>query len=382
MKVFAESSFMIPLNLYIHIPFCASKCHYCHFFSLTNKSNLIPDYFKALEKEIDFWQTKVKDYQIVTIYFGGGTPSLVDPISISNLINKIKTNFNLKPNLEITLEANPETITQKKLTIYQKSHINRLSFGLQSCNNKILKFLGRNTTWQDFKTAYKLARKTGFHNINIDLIFGIPRETLSDWQNTLEIVTALNPEHISCYSLELDNNSYFGRQISTHKLKPLDENIDRKMYHFTLKFLKPNNYIHYEISNFAKPNFECQHNLDFWSGGEYLGLGAGAHSFFQNQSFNHQENLEKYIFNPTQISNLQNYTKQNLITKNLILNLRLISGIDISNFDQKNKTDILTLFSKQFKLLEGKKLIKITKNRIKLTKLGIDLNNQIPKTII
>ncbi|NMB56371.1 radical SAM family heme chaperone HemW [Candidatus Beckwithbacteria bacterium] len=362
---------MPELNFYFHLPFCRRKCNYCAFFSKANQEDKIPAYFEALKKELAIYQEKLKNYQISTIYFGGGTPSLVDPILIVNLLKFIKTNFNLSKTIEITLEANPESLSAKKLMIYQKAEVNRLSLGLQACQDEILKFLGRNYIYEEFKKKYKLVQKY-FGNINLDLIFGIPGQSLADFKTSLQKVAEFQPTHLACYSLEIENNSVFGKLYKSGKLK-VDESLNRKMYHFARKFLAQNGYKQYEISNFCKPNFECQHNLDLWLGKFYLGFGAGAHSYFKGKQFFNVYNLDLYMQNlknnKLAIKQSEKIDKKLKLKRNLMLGLRLTKGINLADFKKK--------YQKEITELQENKLIKIIKNRLKLTAKGVDLENVV-----
>ena len=335
------------VNVYIHIPFCQKKCSYCNFYSVIPTQDLIKTYFSALTKELNKSPGLVSD----TIYIGGGTPSLVNPYLIGNLLTKIKKT----KNCEITLEANPETITEKKLKVYKNIGINRLSFGLQAWQNKILNYLGRNSKAEDFLHAFKTSRKLGFNNIDVDLIFGIYGQTLDMWQQTVEKVIELNPEHISCYSLELNKRKL---------VKTASEILDRKMYHWVRLYLIKHGFHHYEISNFAKHGFECKHNLNFWNSCEFLGFGAGAHSFINKTRLSNSENLGEYS------QNKKIMTEKELDSSKLRLKLRLIDGFVIKDH------------LKQINYLKKIKLITYKKNIFKLTPKGMDLENQVALELI
>lgn len=380
---------MQPISLYIHIPYCKSKCHYCAFFSKPQNKDEVPQYFQALHNEINSIKELLQNYQIQTIYFGGGTPSLVDPEYIIKTLNIIRKNFNIIPEAEITIESNPDTLTKQSLESYKNSGFNRISIGFQAWQNHILKYLGRTYTNEIFANTIALARQAGFKNINIDLIFGIPNQTLSQWKESLEQVIKLKPQHISCYSLELDKDSVFGKLRKMNKFQPADELLDRKMYHQTIKILKEHNYSHYEISNFAKLGYECQHNLDFWNGGEYIGFGPSASSYLSNTIITNISDTKKYISHflqheevvsanlSSKINETHTLNPQQTIIHQLTLNLRLTKGIDIEKFNQKHNINITENYKKQLTQLESQNLIKFTKTHIKLTQKGLDLENRV-----
>lgn len=374
------------INLYIHIPFCKSKCRYCGFFSQVGKESCLPSYFQALEKEITSYKQRLQNYQISSIYIGGGTPSLVNPDSIEKILNSCKENFDIKPDAEISIEANPETITSPKLEQYKKMGINRLSLGLQAWQDNLLQYLGRNSQTKDFLKAYDLARKAGFININVDLIFGIPNQTIDDWNESLEQVTKLNPEHISCYSLEIDEKSVFGKLYEQGRLEVLDEKHDRKMYRLARKKLKNAGYNHYEISNFAKSGFECRHNLDFWNYQQYIGFGAAAHSFFENSRYSNIYSIEDHVKNLLSGKLILEDSKQVILKKQMIeftiLGLRLIEGLNTKRFENLFGKNILEVLKKQFKKLEQLNLISIKKDKIKLTSRGLNLLDQVTLELI
>lgn len=369
------------LNLYVHIPFCKSKCKYCDFFSLPKKERLMKAYFNALVKELKLYRAKLSDYIISTIYVGGGTPSLADPLLIEDLLQYINKNFRIVNSPEITIEANPDTLNFDKLLSYKKAGVNRISIGLQASQLKLLKYLGRTYAYNQFKSTIKSARKAGFRNINVDLIFGIPGQSIRDWEITLQKVINLNIQHISCYSLSLDNNSYLGRLKKLSKSGKFENKNDRKMYHMAVKMLRSNGFFQYEISNFSRKGFECRHNLNFWNFNEYIGIGAGAHSFFQNYRYCNILNLDKYInlINTGKSGYIKRtrLSKKDKIFEYIILKLRLNSGLDIEEFNKIFKKSFTKFYSKEIRYLTGKNLLHKTGNRLKLTKKGLYFENYI-----
>lgn len=369
------------ISIYIHIPFCKSKCKYCAFYSLANIEDRIDDYFLALGKEIDRYKDILKKYEIKTVYFGGGTPGLVD----SKYIGKILKKFNLNNCSEITLETNPEQITKEKLKEYVEIGINRISIGLQTCDNYLLDFIGRNYDLSIFEKKLKIAKEY-FGNISLDLIFGLPKQTLGSWEETLDKVISYNVTHIACYSLELDKDSVFGSLYKEKKLKIPSDETNRKMYYLAKNKLGEAKYNQYEISNWAKKGNECLHNKMFWLGEEYLGLGVASHSFLDNKQFSNIYNLDVYIKNILSEKSVLNESefidKENLILRNLMLNLRLTEGVDLKNFEKKYNFKVINKLDAEIGSLIKDKLIKIEKDNIKLTDKGMDLENLVVGRLI
>ncbi len=366
------------LGLYVHIPFCKKKCDYCDFASFAEKENLINDYIESLLKEINF--KRVKNKKIKTIYLGGGTPSYIEEKYIQEILQTIKENFIVEKNAEITIEVNPGTVNLKKLQTYKALGINRLSIGLQAAQNAILKEIGRIHTYEEFLKTYQDARKI-FDNINVDLMFALPTQTIKDLQESLEKIVKLNPEHISVYSLILEEGTILYNKEASGKLKLPSEKTERQMYWNTKKYLEKNNYIHYEISNFAREGYESKHNMDCWNQKEYLGVGLGASSYINKKRFSNITNLNKYI------ENIQNNEfKKNIILEEeqdgisqmnefILLGLRKIDGISKTEFYDKFKVDVYEKFGEKFKKLEKLNLITCDNTKIKLTSKGLDLAN-------
>lgn len=369
------------ISLYIHIPFCKSKCYYCDFNSFPCRDELIPAYFNALEKELIQYERKLKDYKINTLFIGGGTPSFVDSNNIYKLMSYLKENFDMDENAEVTIESNPGTLTNEKLDTYIKSGINRLSIGLQAVQDRLLKKLGRIHGPEEFDTGYNLALKAGYKNINIDLIFGIPGQTLDDWNETLEYVIKCKPAHLSCYSLKIEEGTVFGEKLNSGEITPVSDDCDRKMYWTAIEKLKEKGYRHYEISNFSKEGFRCRHNLVYWKNLEYIGVGAGSHSFFGNIRYNNVADLDKYIDsinkNIPVKENEQVIQKEDRISEYMILGLRLTEGICLKDFKNRFKMEIFQVYNEQIENLIKRNLLIINGNMLKLTPLGLDLANQV-----
>lgn len=345
-------------SLYIHIPFCKQKCLYCDFNSYSNADKLINDYIIALKNEIQSYS--FNEYK--TIYFGGGTPSYIDE---KNIIEVLKC-IDYQKAKEITIEVNPGTVTKEKLKYYIENGINRLSIGLQATQDNILKEIGRIHTLKDFEKTYNWARDVGFKNISVDLMFGLPKQTLKNVEESLEFIIKINPEHVSCYSLILHENIFSNL--------PEDEE-EREMYYLIINKLREAGYNHYEISNFAKPGYESKHNLVYWNQGEYVGVGAGASSYIDKKRYTNVTNISKYIENYEDRIIEEVQDKEGQEREYIILKLRLTNGIDISEINEKFNINVCEKYKKQIEKMEKLELIECTKECIRLTKKGLDLAN-------
>ena len=370
-------------GIYIHIPFCKRKCSYCDFISFSNKNSLIEGYVEALKKEIeDFNFSK---YNVTTIYLGGGTPSYIKENYIKEILDLLKEKLvNNKiswKNIEITIEINPGTVTKEKLEVYKEVGVNRLSIGLQSTNNSLLKQIGRIHKFKDFYDTYNLARKVGFDNINVDLMIALPNQSVEDIKESLEKVVNLNPNHISVYSLIVEEGTLLEKQIDEGKMKLPSDEEERRMYWYVKNFLELHGYNHYEISNFSKKGKESKHNLNCWNQEEYIGFGLAAHSYIDGIRFCNTSNLEEYIEN----INNNNLNKNREVEERqeredkekefMMLGFRKIEGVDISMFKEKYQENPLFLFRKELDKLVSEGLIEVDLNNIRLTNKGLDLAN-------
>lgn len=372
---------MKELGIYIHIPFCKSKCSYCDFTSFANKERMIEKYIECLKKEIK--ENKEDNYIVDTIYIGGGTPSFIDSKYIKQIVETVKTKFKIKEEAEITIEVNPGTVNEEKLKDYKETGINRISIGLQSTNNKILKQIGRIHTYEEFLNTYNLVRKVGFKNINVDLMLALPNQTLEELEESVEKVIKLNPEHISIYSLILEEGTKMEELVDNKKIQLPSDELERKMYWDIKNKLEQNGYIHYEISNFSKKGFESKHNTNCWNQKEYLGFGLSAHSYINNERFCNTNNIEEYIKNIENNnikSNIQICEVQNEEEKKkeyMLLGLRKIEGVNIGEFKNKFIDNPIYLYRKELEKLVNEDLIEIDLNNIKLTSKGLDLANLV-----
>lgn len=373
------------LGIYLHIPFCKQKCNYCDFVSFSDKCDKIENYIECLKKEINRFD--FSKYIVTTIYIGGGTPSFINSkyikLIMNILYNKIDINKNKKDNIEITIEVNPGTVTKEKLQDYKEAGINRLSIGLQTSQDGLLKQIGRIHSYKEFIETYKLAKEVGFKNINIDLMIGLPNQTIEDLKDSLNKIIKLNPNHISVYSLILEKGTKLFDQIEKKEFKLPDEELERNMYWYVKNMIELNGYNHYEISNFSKKGKESKHNLNCWNQEEYIGFGVGAHSYLDNIRFSNTSSLEDYINNINNDQFDKNRTieeKQNKEDKQkeyMMLGFRKIEGINISKFKEKFIDNPIFLYKKQLNKLVEEGLIEIDSNYIKLTNKGIDFANLV-----
>lgn len=377
---------MKTLGIYIHIPFCVKKCSYCDFISYENCNEiLIEKYIENLIKEIETKEEKLKEnnilekegslkkYKVNTIYIGGGTPSYIDSKHIVKLINILREKYNIEENCEITIEINPGTVTKEKIEAYKSIGINRISIGLQETNNEILKIIGRIHTYEKFLETYYAVKEFGFENINIDLMIGLPTQTIKDIENTLNKIIKLNPTHISIYSLILEKDTTMEELISKGKLNLPEEDIEREMYWKVKNVLENNGYNQYEISNFSKEKYESKHNLNCWNQEEYIGFGIAAHSYLNRTRFQNDIDFNKYEKANIIINEIQN--KQEQMNEYMIIGLRKIEGVNISKFKNKFADNPIFTYRKQLDKLTKEELIEITGNNIKLTNKGLDFAN-------
>ena len=376
------------LGIYIHIPFCKQKCYYCDFVSFSNKEEYIEKYVETLKREIDSYD--LSKYNITTIYIGGGTPSWIPSEKIQEILEKIRQKISENQtrwkDIEITIELNPGTVDEEKIKKYKEIGINRLSIGLQSTNNKLLKEIGRIHTFEDFKDTYNTMKKVGFENINVDLMIGLPNQTISDVKESLNEIIKLNPTHVSVYSLIVEENTKMEQLINNKELQLPDEELERQMYWYVKNTLELNGYNHYEISNFAKKGKESKHNLNCWEQKEYIGLGLAAYSYLNGIRYGNTSDIEKYI-------NVQDFLNSSELEESgirivdevqsledkrkeyMLLGLRKIDGVSIQKFKEKFVENPIFLFRKELEKLVKEELITIDGDCIRLTNKGLDLAN-------
>ncbi len=387
------------LSLYIHIPFCVHKCAYCDFLSFDNKN--ITDhmqYTQAICNEISLYKIFADRYTVKTVYIGGGTPSLLDEVMIESILNAIKNTFELDRFPEITIEANPGTIKYSNLLKYLEFGVNRISIGMQSADNEILKNLGRIHTFEQFAESYQDVRRAGFKNINVDVMSGVPGQSVHSFVDTLTRVTELRPEHISVYSLQIEEGTPLASDTEMLKLVP-DEETDRQMYAMTKRVLAANGYHRYEISNYCQPGYESRHNSVYWTGGEYIGFGLGAASFFKGERFSNITDMDTYIRICEDIrdemaartdsfrlyESAASVMRQNTETmyvdsrmeEFMFLGLRMMAGVSRKEFRLRFGKDMYEIYGTVLNKYINDGYMETDSDRVWLTDKGIDVSNII-----
>lgn len=371
------------LQIYVHIPFCVQKCLYCDFLSFEAEERTQEDYVNALLEEIRHYGSEMEEYDVTTIYIGGGTPSYVNHIWIESVLAEIYENFSVKPNVEISIECNPGTLTTWKLGAYKSAGINRLSIGLQSANNEELKLLGRIHTYEDFLKSYEMARSAGFNNINVDLMSGLPKQNLSKFLDTLQKVIQLHPEHISAYSLIIEKGTPFydaykfdvvkqQAGLRTESLPSEDE--EYRIYKATQEILKQNGYIQYETSNYAQKSYECRHNIGYWTRENYLGVGLGAASLIENVRYANTRDINTFIRGEWRESE-EAITRKAQMEEFMFLGLRMNQGVSRADFERNFGILIEAIYHEALEDLKSKDLLVARAGRIYLTDKGRDLSN-------
>ena len=372
-----------PISLYLHIPFCVKKCHYCDFLSFPGCSlSRQAEYVDAMIQEIHAYREAAEDYEVKTIFLGGGTPSLLEKELVERLFHELYSVWRAAPETEITIEANPGTLSREKLIGYHMIGINRLSLGLQSTIAQELATIGRIHNYEQFLANYYLAREAGFDNINIDIMSALPGQTLISYGKTLERILKLQPEHISSYSLILEEGTDFWENAEIERALP-SEQTERIMYHYTKKCLQNAGYERYEISNYAKPGYACIHNQVYWTGGEYLGLGLGAASYWKGARFSNTPDMEEYMENCSRARITENQkeivtaTQKSRMEEYMFLGLRMIRGVSIREFERRFGIPMNRIYGTVIRSYIGQGLLKIEQDRLMLTERGIDVSNSV-----
>lgn len=366
---------MQPASVYVHIPFCISKCRYCDFNSIALKEPVEHRYIEALLREIS---ARAKDAPpIKTVYLGGGTPTILHEELIKNIMTHLTQSFEILPDAEITIEANPGTLNEKKLDAIINSGINRISIGAQSFADTELRFMGRQHRAADIDAAVASARKAGFGNISLDLIYGLPDQKVEQWQESLSRAVALEPEHISSYELTIENSTPLADDIIMGRFRMPDEDLVCDMYYHAIEKFAEAGYHQYEISNFAKQGYECRHNINYWNRGEYFGFGAGAHSFMDNLRRSNIKNIYDYcscIEKSADTTDEHNVIDSNeAVRETIFLGLRKVEGIDLMQLQD----DVRLKIEKAASDLVRSSLACIENNRLKLTQKGLILSSEV-----
>lgn len=390
------------LELYVHIPFCLRKCAYCDFLSFPADAKTKQSYTEKLIEEIRCQSARTKEYQVVSVFIGGGTPSILDAEDMTRVLKALSEGFRILPGAEITLEANPGTLNPDSLQAYRLAGVNRISLGLQSADDRELRYLGRIHTYDEFLKSYERVRRAGFSNVNVDLISAIPGQTLESWKNTLKKVVMLKPEHISAYSLIVEEGTpyfeRFGNQDGGVSLTPKerqslmalpelpDEETEREMYYLTRDFLREQGYERYEISNYSRKGYECIHNIGYWTGTEYLGLGLGASSYLEGCRFHNTPDMSAYQqANLDQEEEFQAVLRQEfyrLTTKEkmeeyMFLGLRLTQGISAHGFVSSFGQNLRNVYGNILDELVREGLMIFEEGYYRLTDRGIDISNYV-----
>lgn len=374
------------LELYVHIPFCVRKCEYCDFLSAPAGADTQQEYVRNLLLEIEQKGVRCTDYEVTTIFFGGGTPSILKAGWIADILNAIHRNFKVRKDAEITIECNPGTLTFEKLSIYKSAGINRISVGLQSASDAELRELGRIHTYEDFLKSYDLIRKKGFSNVNIDLMAALPGQTLKSYEQTLRRVLALKPEHISAYSLIIEEGTPFYEKYEADELlrekgeKPQmlpSEETERLMYERTKELLFAHGYERYEISNYARRGYACRHNIGYWRRENYLGFGLGSASLLENERFHNTTDLTDYLGGDYLAYEQEKLDKKSQMEEFMFLGLRMTDGISTECFRQTFGLTVELVYGPVLEQQIADQLLRKEDGRIFLTERGLDVSNYV-----
>lgn len=369
-------------GLYIHVPFCVKKCNYCDFNSFKVDRISKNTYLEDLRKEMELYKNEIdENEEITSIFLGGGTPSILSGGEIKYIFKCINDNFNIKKDAEITIECNPGTLTLEKLQDMKDAGINRLSIGLQATQNNHLEYIGRIHTYEEFEKNYKEALKVGFDNINVDLMYSLPNQSFDDWKESLEKITDLNPTHISAYSLILEEGTELYNMYERKEFRLMDEDTDIDMYEYTINYLKSKGYKQYEISNYSKNGFECEHNKLYWKCGHYIGLGPGASGYIKNTRYGNLCDLNEYhkslLKNERPIESKEILNTEDKIEEKIFMGLRMNEGISFDDFKKQFNIDFLEKYHKQIKDLSEKNLIQLSEGKMALTQKGREISNTV-----
>ncbi|WP_415331845.1 radical SAM family heme chaperone HemW [Clostridium perfringens] len=371
---------MDKISLYIHIPFCAQKCLYCDFPSFARKDHLRKAYIEALNKEIISLREKHNNLEIKTIFIGGGTPSVLEAHELECLLKEI-AKLNMAKDIEYSMECNPGNLTEEKLEVMKKYGVNRISMGLQAKQDNLLKGLGRIHNYKTFKENFLLAKKVGFNNINVDLMFGLPNQRLNEWEETLREIISLEPAHISAYSLIIEEGTAFYNLYEKDKLKLPTEEEERKMYHLAKEILEENGFNQYEISNYAKEGKECRHNLAYWNMDNWVGVGSAAASYINGKRIKNISSVEEYINFINEkgeaVEEIINNSKNDNMEEFMFMGLRKINGIDENEFEKRFSMNINDVYGEILNKYIDEGLLIRKSGRIFLSEKGIEISNVI-----
>ena len=367
------------IGLYIHIPFCRQKCLYCDFPSWAGKEEQMQEYVDALTKEIKNRSSEYADRKVVSVFFGGGTPTTLSIPMLEQLMQAVLENCVISEDAEITTEAIPGTLDREMADALKKMGFNRLSMGVHAWQNRLLKELGRIHTIESFQENYQAVREAGFENVNTDLMFALPNQTMADWQETVKNIVTLEPEHISAYSLILEEGTPFFDRYEKGELEPAEEELDREMYHWAVDYLAEMGYEQYEISNFAKNGRQSRHNRIYWQAEEYLGMGLGSHSYMEGERFHNIYDLQEYIKADGDGSLLKEeievITEEDALAEFMFLGLRLTEGVSFRRFRERFGQEMKNIYGSQIEELVRDDLLEEDETGIRLTRRGVDISN-------
>ncbi|MBE5875422.1 MAG: oxygen-independent coproporphyrinogen III oxidase [Lachnospiraceae bacterium] len=367
---------MKSLSIYIHIPFCVQKCKYCDFLSAPSTPEARAEYLEALKREMIKEAPAYQDYEVKTVFFGGGTPSILEAGQISECMDVLKEYYRISADAEISMEMNPGTASPEKLRVMKRSGINRLSIGLQSAVDEELRMLGRIHTYAEFENTYYAAREAGFTNINIDLMSAIPGQSVEGWRKTLQRAVDLKPEHISAYSLIIEEGTPLFENIESYPAIP-DEEEDRIMYQDTKSLLKKQGYERYEISNYAKPGYECKHNVVYWTRENYAGFGLGAASMVENVRWKNTDDMTLYLRQQELKEEVQKLSKAECMEEFMYLGLRMMDGVSCKKFADAFDISMDDVYGDVLKRWGNMGVLECDGEKVTLTDAGIDVSNQI-----
>lgn len=368
------------LGIYIHIPFCVRKCRYCDFLSFPADDDAKRAYARALVREIRAYGSTAEGREVVSVFLGGGTPSVMPPECLTDIMKAVHTTFDVRPDAEITMEMNPGTGSEGLLN-FIFGYVNRVSIGLQSADDRELEALGRIHSYGDFLSTYSSLRDAGIRNINVDLMSAIPDQTEESWLRTLNTVSDLKPEHISAYSLIVEEGTPFWKAREEGSLKLPDEETDRRMYAATERALALRGYHRYEISNYALPRQECRHNVRYWTGGDYLGLGLGASSLMDHVRWKNTSDMEEYLKDSASpqelLRDMENLSLKNQIEEFMFLGLRMTDGVTSAEFKKRFDMEMGSIYGSELEKLEYEGMLECGGGHVRLTERGIDVSNEV-----
>ena len=377
---------MRPIALYVHIPFCVRKCNYCDFASVAGRMDLLPAYLSMLERELAAQAAQWPDCTVQTVFLGGGTPSLLPADAYGPLMKAVRNTFPVLAEAEISLEANPGTVTAEKAEAMVAAGFNRVSVGVQAAQDELLQAMGRIHRRRDAEQAISLLLEAGFRNLNVDLMFGLPGQTLKQWRETLDFALGFPLSHLSFYSLSIEEGTPWGELYKQKKLEPASDELDRGMYREALKQLSAGGFVHYELSNAAKPGLWSRHNLIYWNRGEYLGIGAGAHSLMGLHRFANTTDPAEYVHRmqtgEIPVAETLLLSPADVLSERLFMGLRLLDGLDLALVGAETGMDVASRYAEELEQLVHKELLIRNGSVIKLSMSGLDYANEVFRAFV